>query len=127
MIDVDGRELIDFAGGIGVNNVGHSHPKVVAAIKDQADKFIHTCFHVAMYDLYGSLAARLNELAPGDLPKMTMFLSSGAEAVENAVKVARYAKQRQAVVCFENAFHGRTSTVNLKRDPTCRCCGSSNG
>lgn len=108
MTDVDGNELIDFAGGIGVNNVGHSHPKVVVAIKDQADKFIHTCFHVAMYDLYGSLAARLNELAPGDFSKMTLFLSSGAEAVENAIKVARYAKQRQAVVCFENAFHGRT-------------------
>jgi 4-aminobutyrate aminotransferase / (S)-3-amino-2-methylpropionate transaminase / 5-aminovalerate transaminase len=108
MIDVDGNELIDFAGGIGVNNVGHSHPKVVAAIKNQAEKFIHTCFHVAMYDLYGSLAAQLNDLAPGDSDKMTLFLNSGAEAVENAVKVARYAKQRQAIVCFENAFHGRT-------------------
>ncbi len=108
MIDINGRELIDFAGGIGVNNVGHSHPKVVAAIKDQADKFIHTCFHVAMYESYIDLAARLNALAPGGFPKMSMFANSGAEAVENAVKIARYAKSRPAVICFENAFHGRT-------------------
>jgi 4-aminobutyrate aminotransferase/(S)-3-amino-2-methylpropionate transaminase len=108
MTDIEGRELIDFAGGIGVNNVGHCHPKVVAAIKDQADKFIHTCFHVAMYDNYVELAARLNDLAPGDFNKMTMLANSGAEAVENAVKVARYATGRQAIICFDNAFHGRT-------------------
>jgi 4-aminobutyrate aminotransferase/(S)-3-amino-2-methylpropionate transaminase len=108
MIDVEGRELIDFAGGIGVNNVGHCHPKVVAAIKDQAEKYIHTCFHVAMYDPYVSLAAKLNELAPGDFSKMTLFANSGAEAVENAVKVARYATGRQGIICFENGFHGRT-------------------
>ncbi len=109
MVDVEGRELIDFAGGIGVNNVGHCHPKVVAAIKDQADKCIHTCFHVAMYDSYVKLAALLNEQAPGDFDKMTMFANSGAEAVENAVKVVRYVKKRPAVICFENAFHGRTN------------------
>lgn len=108
IIDVDGRELIDFAGGIGVMNVGHSHPKVVAAIKDQAEHYIHTCFHVVMYEPYVELAARLNELAPGNFPKMTMFANSGAEAVENAVKVARYATGRQAIICFENGFHGRT-------------------
>ncbi len=108
MIDIEGRELIDFAGGIGVNNVGHCHPKVVAAIKDQADHFIHTCFHVAMYESYVELAARLNALAPGDFDKMTMFANSGAEAVENAVKVARYATGRPAVIAFENGFHGRT-------------------
>ncbi len=108
MVDVDGRELIDFAGGIGVNNVGHCHPKVVAAIRDQAGKCIHTCFHVAMYEAYVELAARLNELAPGDFAKMTMLANSGAEAVENAVKVARYATKRPAIICFENAFHGRT-------------------
>ena len=108
MIDVDGRELIDFAGGIGVNNVGHCHPKVVAAIKDQAEKYIHTCFHVAMYDTYVDLAEKLNEIAPGDFEKMTMFTNSGAEAVENAVKLARYVKKRPAVICFQNAFHGRT-------------------
>ena len=108
MVDVDGRELIDFAGGIGVNNVGHCHPKVVAAIQDQAAKCIHTCFHVAMYEPYVELAERLNGLAPGDDAKMTLFANSGAEAVENAVKVARYATKRPAIICFENAFHGRT-------------------
>ncbi|RJQ50921.1 MAG: 4-aminobutyrate--2-oxoglutarate transaminase [Desulfobacteraceae bacterium] len=108
MVDVEGRELIDFAGGIGVNNVGHCHPKVVAAIKEQADKFIHTCFHVAMYDLYVDLAEKLNNLAPGDFPKMSMFVNSGAEAVENAVKLTRYVKKRPAIICFQNAFHGRT-------------------
>lgn len=108
MVDADGRELIDFAGGIGVNNVGHSHPKVVAAIKDQADKFIHTCFHVAMYEPYVELASKLNELAPGDFPKMTLLANSGAEAVENAVKIARYATGRPAVIAFDNGFHGRT-------------------
>jgi len=108
MIDVNGRELIDFAGGIGVNNVGHCHPKVVAAIKDQAEKYIHTCFHVAMYEPYLQLAAKLNALSPGDFSKMTLFANSGAEAVENAVKIARYATGRPAVICFENGFHGRT-------------------
>lgn len=109
MVDADGRELIDFAGGIGVNNVGHCHPKVVAAIKDQAEKFIHTCFHVAPYEEYIELAARLNELAPGDVAKMTMFTNSGAEADENAIKIARYATKRPAVIAFENSFHGRTN------------------
>jgi 4-aminobutyrate aminotransferase/(S)-3-amino-2-methylpropionate transaminase len=108
MIDVEGKEYIDFAGGIGVMNVGHCNPRVVAAIKDQAEKYIHTCFHVAMYDPYIDLAEKLNELAPGDFPKMTMFANSGAEAVENAVKVARYAKNRPAVIAYQNGFHGRT-------------------
>ncbi|HSO67161.1 MAG TPA: 4-aminobutyrate--2-oxoglutarate transaminase [Desulfatirhabdiaceae bacterium] len=108
MIDIEGRELIDFAGGIGVNNVGHCHPKVVAAIKDKADKFIHTCFHIAMYESYVKLAEKLNSLAPGEFEKMTMFANSGAEAVENAIKVARYATGRQGIICFENGFHGRT-------------------
>jgi len=108
MVDVDGKRFIDFAGGIGVNNVGHSHPKVVQAIKDQADSFIHTCFHVAMYDSYVELAEKLNDLTPGDFEKMTLFANSGAEAVENAVKIARYATKRSGIICFENAFHGRT-------------------
>ena len=108
MTDMDGRELVDFAGGIGVNNVGHSHPKVVKAIKDQADKFVHTCWHVGMYDSYVRLAEKLNDLAPGNFEKMTMFANSGAEAVENAVKAVRYASNRPAIICFENAFHGRT-------------------
>ncbi|MFH1154772.1 MAG: 4-aminobutyrate--2-oxoglutarate transaminase [Pseudomonadota bacterium] len=108
MVDVDGNEFIDFAGGIGVNNVGHCHPKVVQAIKEQADSFIHTCFHVAMYESYVTLAEKLNSLAPGNFEKMTLFANSGAEAVENAVKIARYATKRSGIICFENAFHGRT-------------------
>ncbi|GBC62902.1 4-aminobutyrate--2-oxoglutarate transaminase [Desulfonema ishimotonii] len=108
MTDVEGREYIDFAGGIGVMNVGHCHPRVVEAIKDQAEKYIHTCFHVAQYDPYIDLAARLNTLAPGDFSKMTMFANSGAEAVENAVKVARYATKRPAIIAYQNGFHGRT-------------------
>ena len=108
MTDLDGRELVDFAGGIGVNNVGHSHPKVVQAVKDQADKFLHTCWHVGMYDSYVQLAEKLNHLAPGSFEKQTMFANSGAEAVENAVKAVRYASNRSAIITFENAFHGRT-------------------
>ncbi len=106
--DIEGKEFIDFAGGIGVNNVGHSHPRVVEAIKKQAEKFTHTCFHVAMYESYVELARKLNELTPGDFPKMTLLANSGAEAVENSVKIARYATGRDAIVCFENGFHGRT-------------------
>jgi 4-aminobutyrate aminotransferase/(S)-3-amino-2-methylpropionate transaminase len=108
LTDFEGRELIDFAGGIGVVNVGHSHPKVVAAIKDQAEKFIHTCFAIAMYEPYIDLAARLNALTPGDFHKMTMFVNSGAEAVENAVKIARYATGRPAIIALDGCFHGRT-------------------
>jgi 4-aminobutyrate aminotransferase/(S)-3-amino-2-methylpropionate transaminase len=106
--DVDGREYIDFAGGIAVMNVGHSHPKVVAAIQDQAAKFTHTCFMVLPYAPAVELAERLGPLVPGDFEKAAMFVNSGAEAVENAVKVARYASGRPAIICFENAFHGRT-------------------
>jgi len=108
LTDVDGRELIDFAGGIGVMNVGHGHPKVVEAIRQQAGLCIHTCFQVAMTEPYVELAEKLGALTPGDFPKMALFLSTGAEAVENAVKIARYATGRPAVVAFENAFHGRT-------------------
>ena len=106
--DVDGKEYIDFAGGIGVQNVGHCASRVVEAVKSQAEKYIHTCFHVAMYEPYLELAKKLNEVTPGDFPKMTMFANSGAEAVENAIKIARYYTRRQAVITFENAFHGRT-------------------
>lgn len=108
LVDVEGREYLDFAGGIGVMNVGHSAQRVVAALKDQAEKFTHTCFHVAQYEPYVELARRLNELAPGDFAKKSYFVNSGAEAVENCVKVARYATKRQAVIAFDNAFHGRT-------------------
>ncbi|MFW9873397.1 MAG: 4-aminobutyrate--2-oxoglutarate transaminase [Candidatus Thorarchaeota archaeon] len=108
MTDVEGFEMIDFAGGIATNNVGHCHPKVVNAIKDQAEKYIHTCFHVVMYEPYIELAKRLCDLAPGDFPKMAFFANSGAEAVENAIKIARYYTKRSGIITFENAFHGRT-------------------
>jgi 4-aminobutyrate aminotransferase/(S)-3-amino-2-methylpropionate transaminase len=106
--DVEGREFIDFAGGIAVMNVGHSHPKVVAAIKEQAEKFTHTCFMVNPYENAVKLAERLCRIAPGDFAKRAVFLNCGAEAVENAVKIARYYTKRQAIVVFENAYHGRT-------------------
>ena len=86
--DVEGRELIDFAGGIGAMNVGHCHPKVVEAIRDQTEKYTHTCFHIVMYEPYMKLAEKLCALTPGSFPKMAMFANSGAEAVENAVKIA---------------------------------------
>jgi 4-aminobutyrate aminotransferase / (S)-3-amino-2-methylpropionate transaminase / 5-aminovalerate transaminase len=106
--DIEGKEYIDFAGGIGVNNIGHCNDEVVKAIQDQASKYIHTCFHVVMYESYVELAKKLNELTPGSFPKKTMFANSGAEAVENAIKIARHATGRPAVIAFEDAFHGRT-------------------
>ncbi|MFZ1202041.1 MAG: 4-aminobutyrate--2-oxoglutarate transaminase [Desulfobacterales bacterium] len=106
--DVDGREFIDFGGGIGVMNIGHCHPKVVAAIRDQAEKFHHTCFMVNPYEVGIRLAEKLCRVTPGSFPKKALFLNSGAEAVENAVKIARYYTKRPAVIVFENAYHGRT-------------------
>ena len=106
--DVEGKEYIDFAGGIGVNNVGHCDEEVLKAVHDQIDKYIHTCFHVVMYESYVELAKRLNSLTPGNFPKKTMFANSGAEAVENAIKIARHATGRTATIAFEDAFHGRT-------------------
>jgi 4-aminobutyrate aminotransferase / (S)-3-amino-2-methylpropionate transaminase / 5-aminovalerate transaminase len=106
--DVEGREYIDFAGGIGVVNIGHNSPRVVAAIKEQADKLLHSCFHIVMYEQYAALAEKLTQIAPGDFPKMAALFNSGAEAVENAVKIARCATGKQGVVAFENGFHGRT-------------------
>ena len=106
--DVEGNEYIDFGGGIGVVNVGHCNEKVVAAIKEQADQYLHTCFHISMYEPYVELAKQLNEITPGDFAKKTFFVNSGAEAVENSVKIARYATKRQGILAFENAFHGRT-------------------
>lgn len=108
MWDVDGKEYIDFAGGIGVMNVGHSHPRVMQAIRTQLECVTHTCFQVAMYEPYIQLAERLNALAPGDGPYKTIFFTSGAEATENAVKIARAATGRPAIVAFNNSFHGRT-------------------
>jgi 4-aminobutyrate aminotransferase/(S)-3-amino-2-methylpropionate transaminase len=106
--DVDGNRLIDFATGIAVLNVGHSAPEVVAAAQRQLELDTHTCFHVTANEPYIELAERLNALTPGDHEKKTMFANSGAEAVENAVKIARKHTGRSAVVVFDHAFHGRT-------------------
>ena len=106
--DVDGNRLIDFAGGIGCLNVGNRAPRVVAAIKEQLDRFLHVCFSVTPYEDYIAVAEQLNKRAPGKSPKKTLLVNSGAEAVENAVKIARCFTGRPAVICFEDAFHGRT-------------------
>jgi 4-aminobutyrate aminotransferase/(S)-3-amino-2-methylpropionate transaminase len=106
--DVEGREYIDFAGGIGVANIGHCDEEVLKAVQDQIQKYIHTCFHVVMYEPYIELAKRINAIAPGKFAKKTMFVNSGAEAVENAIKIARHATNRPATIAFEDAFHGRT-------------------
>ena len=106
--DIDGNRFIDFAGGIGCLNAGHSAPDVVAALRRQLERFLHTCFMVTPYESYVKLAERLNAAAPGNFPKKTLLLNSGAEAVENAVKIARAYTRRPAVICFEDAFHGRT-------------------
>ncbi|HSR11309.1 MAG TPA: 4-aminobutyrate--2-oxoglutarate transaminase [Thermodesulfobacteriota bacterium] len=112
--DVEGREFLDFSGGIGVLNVGHCPDEVVEAIRDQAGKYLHTCFMVQMYEPYIELAKQLNELVSRKSPMKTMFVNSGAEAVENAVKIAKYYTKRPGILCFENAFHGRTAmTMSL--------------
>jgi 4-aminobutyrate aminotransferase/(S)-3-amino-2-methylpropionate transaminase len=106
--DVDGNSLIDLGAGLAVLNTGNTSPAVVQAVRDQLDRFTHTCMHVTMGEPYVQLAERLNLLIPGNVPRKTMFANSGAEAVENAVKIARYATKRPAVVVFDHAFHGRT-------------------
>lgn len=106
--DVEGRRYIDFAGGIAVLNTGHCHPEVVAAVKAQLDLYTHTCFQVVAYEPYVELAERLNALAPGEFPKKTLFLSTGAEAVENAVKIARAHTGRPGIIAFTGGYHGRT-------------------
>lgn len=120
LYDVEGNEYIDFGGGIGVMNIGHSHPKVVKAIQEQAEKFTHTCFMVTPYASAVQLADRLCKLAPGDSPKRAYFANSGAEAVENAVKIARYYTKKQGIVVMDHAFHGRTlltMTMTSKSKP----------
>ena len=120
LTDVDGNTFIDFGGGIGVLNVGHAHPRVVEAVKEQAERFLHTCFYVTEYEPYVELAEKLNALVPGDSEKRSFFVNSGAEAVENAVKIARSYTGRPSVIAFENAFHGRTllaMTLTSKTDP----------
>ncbi|MFZ5969877.1 MAG: 4-aminobutyrate--2-oxoglutarate transaminase [Bacillota bacterium] len=106
--DVDGNVFMDFAGGIGVLNIGYSHPEVVEAVKDQCEKYFHTSINCVSYEQYIRLAEKLNSIVPGDFEKKTMFVNSGAEAVENAIKIARKYTKRSEVVAFTGAFHGRT-------------------
>lgn len=106
--DANGRRFLDFAAGIAVNNTGHRHPRVMEAVATQSEAFTHTCFHVAPYENYIDLAERLNALTPGDFPKKTMLVTTGAEAVENAIKMARAYTGRSGVISFSGGFHGRT-------------------
>ena len=106
--DVEGNRYIDFCGGIGCQNVGHRNPQVLAAIKDQLDHLTHTCFQVTPYKSYIELAERLNALLPGDFAKKSLFFSAGGEAVENAIKIARYYTRRPALITFTNGYHGRS-------------------
>jgi 4-aminobutyrate aminotransferase/(S)-3-amino-2-methylpropionate transaminase len=106
--DVDGNRYIDFAGGIGCLNIGHRSPRVISAIREQLEKYLHLCFAVTPYEGYVAVAEKLNSLAPGNFAKKTILVNSGAEAIENAVKIARAYTKRPAVICFEDAFHGRT-------------------
>jgi 4-aminobutyrate aminotransferase/(S)-3-amino-2-methylpropionate transaminase len=105
---VEGKRYIDFAGGIAVLNTGHCHPEIGQAVKDQIDRYTHTCFQVLAYEPYVELAERCNALAPGNFAKKTLFLSSGAEAVENAIKIARAHTKRPGVIAFTSGYHGRT-------------------
>jgi 4-aminobutyrate aminotransferase / (S)-3-amino-2-methylpropionate transaminase / 5-aminovalerate transaminase len=112
--DVEGRRYIDFASGISVLNTGHRHPRVVAALQQQLGELTHACFQVTPYESYVALCERLNALAPGQTPKKSILFSTGAEAVENALKIARYHTRRSAVIAFSGAFHGRTlATMTL--------------
>ena len=107
--DADGREFLDFAGGIACQNLGHNPEAVVRAVHEQVDRFLHQCFMVGMYEPYVEVARKLDELWPGETPTKTILVNSGAEAIENAVKIARAATKRPAVVVFDRAFHGRTN------------------
>ncbi|MFG2003495.1 4-aminobutyrate--2-oxoglutarate transaminase [Spirillospora sp. NPDC048911] len=108
VVDVDGNSLIDFGSGIAVTSVGNASPRVVERVKEQVERFTHTCFMVAPYESYVAVCEHLNRITPGDHEKRSFLVSSGAEAVENAIKIARYATGRQAVVAFDHGFHGRT-------------------
>src|SRR6266851_3408953 len=103
--DVDGNRYLDFAGGIGCLNIGHRSPRVLSAIRAQLEKHLHLCFAVTPYESYVAVAEKLNSLAPGNFPKKTILLNSGAEAIENSIKIARAYTKRPAVICFEDAFH----------------------
>ena len=120
LVDVDGNIFIDYAGGIGTINVGHSHPKVLAAMKDQIDQFVHPCFTVAPYEPYVSLATNLSKRVPISGSCKAVFFNSGAEAVENAVKIAKSYTGRKGILVFSHAFHGRTlmaMSMTYKEDP----------
>jgi 4-aminobutyrate aminotransferase/(S)-3-amino-2-methylpropionate transaminase len=106
--DVDGNRFLDFAGGIGCLNIGHRDGRVLDALRKQMEQFLHVCFSVTPYESYIAVAEKLNALAPGKFTKKTLLVNSGAEAVENAIKIARAYTKRPAVICFEDAFHGRT-------------------
>ena len=108
VIDVEGREFIDFAGGIAVLNTGHLHPKIIAAVQAQLGKLTHTCFQVLAYEPYVELCEKINAKVPGDFVKKTLLVTTGSEAVENAVKIARAATGRAGVIAFTGAYHGRT-------------------
>jgi 4-aminobutyrate aminotransferase / (S)-3-amino-2-methylpropionate transaminase / 5-aminovalerate transaminase len=118
--DVDGNRFLDFAGGIGCVNVGHRNSRVIDAIREQLDAFLHLCFQVTGYESYVRLAEELNRITPGNFVKKTLLVNSGAEAVENALKIARSKTGRSAILCFEDAFHGRTMlgmTMTSKTHP----------
>ncbi|ABG05814.1 4-aminobutyrate aminotransferase [Rubrobacter xylanophilus DSM 9941] len=118
--DVDGNTFIDFGGGIGVLNAGHTHPRVVEAVREQVGRLTHACYYVSQYEPYLELAEKLNELVPGNFEKRSIFVNSGAEAVENAIKISRSYTRRPAILAFENAFHGRTMlgmSLTGKADP----------
>jgi 4-aminobutyrate aminotransferase/(S)-3-amino-2-methylpropionate transaminase len=120
--DVDGNVFIDFAGGIGVLNIGYSHPEVVEVVKEQAEKFFHSSINEVLYESYVELAKKLTIITPGDYPKKTMFVNSGAEAVENAIKIVRSYTKKTDIICFEGAYHGRTSlamALTSKVKPYC--------
>ena len=109
VVDVDGNSLIDFGSGIAVTTIGNSAPRVVTAVQDQVELFTHTCFMITPYEGYVAVCEKLNELTPGDHEKRSALFNSGAEAVENSVKIARYYTKKQAVVAFDHAYHGRTN------------------
>ncbi len=109
LTDIEGNQYIDFASGIAVTNTGHSHPKIVASVTEQLQQFSHTCAMVTPYTSFVTLAEKLTQLAPGEFDKKAVFLTTGAEAVENAVKIARAHTKRSGVIAFKGGFHGRTN------------------
>lgn len=118
--DIEGKRYIDFACGIAVCNTGHRHPRLTSAIQAQLERFVHTAYQVVPYESYVELAEKINNLVPGDFPKKTAFFTTGVEAVENAIKIARYATKRPHVISFNNSFHGRTLlgiTLTAKVNP----------